>query len=252
MTTDKEIIAFLKTATDGTPEEYVQRLQQDIFRHFRSEEDGIAFMLANRLLMIEKPIGIIWAPPRFLSRLKKMSRRLGARSKINGPRWLFWLPGMNVEGEIDYFSVGRPPNNADLIMPWFFFERLPHIEQEADFALAGTLYVDIPQRERKKAAASGNPPEEVKNLIKALCEMAKDGRMDGDNTIAQGWRGPKPPYGDEVTDDPELMREWAKDKLVIVLRMTNQEMVVDDGGGIPMDSDVMLRLGLGRDGKPIQ
>lgn len=251
MTTDKEIIEFLNSAgQDATLEEYEQRLQDDLFRHFNSEEDGTAFMLANRLLLIGSPMGFEWAPSRWLSRLKKMSRRLGAQSKINGPYWLFWLPGMNVEGEVSYARFGRPPNNADLVMPWFYFERLPHIEQEAGFALAGTLYIDIPERKRKKAA-NGNLPEEVRDLIKALCEKAKDGSMDGDNTIRQGWRdGWKPPYGDEVTDDLELMQEWAKDKLVIVLRVSNQE--IDSMDSIPIDSDVLLRHGLGRDGKPIQ
>jgi hypothetical protein len=73
---NNKIIAFLKTAEQGTIEDYEQRLQ-DLFQQFE-EEDGIAFMLANRLLLIEKPMGFLGAPPRWLSRLKKMAHRLGA------------------------------------------------------------------------------------------------------------------------------------------------------------------------------
>jgi hypothetical protein len=84
---------------------------------------------------------------------------------------------MNIEDEVEYLSTGRPPNNADLIMPYFVFERLPHIEQEAGWALAGTLYVDLPKREQKKA--NREPPTRVKSIIKQLCELAKNGSGSG-------------------------------------------------------------------------
>ena len=155
MTTDKEIIEFLNSAGQNTTlEEYEQRLQDDLFRHFNSEEDGTAFMLANRLLLIGSPIGI---------RMGTVAMAL-ASQEDEPPSWCtikdqrtvlaVLASRYNVEGEVSYARFGRPPNNADLVMPWFYFERLPHIEQEAGFALPEhytSIFLSVSGRRRRTA-----------------------------------------------------------------------------------------------------
>jgi hypothetical protein len=206
------------------------------------DDDCAAAMLANRLLAIRKPFGLVWAPPRWLPRLKQMARRLGARTKIDGSRWGFTMPGMAEITNEDFFCYGRSDNKADWIFPHFFFDRRPDIEAEAGYALAGTLYIDFPKSKLK--AGRDKPPKELQEIMIELAKRAKETA----NCIVIGWNGPKPPYGDEITDDDKLMAEWAKDKLAIVLRVASENI---DPSEMPMDSDLLLKCGFGRDGKLI-
>jgi hypothetical protein len=208
------------------------------------DDDFAAGMLANRLLVIRKPCGLVWAPPRWLPRLKQMARRLGAKTEIKGSQWSFTMPGMKEITNEDFLCFGRSEDKADWIFPYFFFDRRPDIEAEAGFDLAGTLYIDFP-KPKLKAGRGDRPPKELQNIMTDLAKRAKENNC----IVIVGWKGPKPPYGDEITDDKELMTEWAKDKLAIVLRVAGEKMDLSEG--MPMDSDVLLKCGFGRDGKLI-
>jgi hypothetical protein len=239
--TDEEIISFIKSLSD---EEDEQRRIEAFIKSSSHDVSVIAYMLANRILLLKRPLGIVWAPPRWLPRLKRMARRLGAKTEVEGSKWIFSLPGMEIKNE-DFKCFGRPSNNADLIMPFFVFRRRSDIEREAGYSLAGTLIVDIPLRKIKKITAN-KPPPGLSDLAQNLVDMSKDGRMPADG-VTFGWPHPAPPYGDEIQDDHELMKAWTKDKPVFFVRWGDQ-----DPCDMRLDSDMLLCMGLGRDGKPYQ
>jgi hypothetical protein len=240
--TNEEIIAFIKSlppdyAEEAKHQEAEQRIKA--FAKSGSDDDAIAYLLANRMLLLKQPFGLVWAPPRWLPRLKRMARRLGAKTEVDGSKWAFSLPGMEIMNE-DFICFGRPANNADLIMPFFVFQRRPDVEREAGFSLAGTLVIDIPPRKIRKQQPMLN--EVAENLV----DMSKDGRM-GDNELTIGWPHPTPAYDDEIMADHELMNAWAKDKPVIFVRVGE-----DPHDLLDLDSDMLLCMGLGRDGRLLQ
>jgi hypothetical protein len=229
--TDKEIIAFIKSlppddAEEAKHQEAEQRIEA--FAKSGSDDDAIAYLLAK----LKQPFGLVWAPPRWLPRLKRMARRLGAKTEIEGSKWMFSLPGMEIQEE-HFKCFGRPPNNADLIMPFYIFERRSDIERAAGYQLAGTLIIDMPRREVKKASVE---------LVEHLDKLAKDGRLSDSATV--GWPHPAPPYDNEILADHELIKSWAKDKAKIFVRVGT--------GDVSRDSDMLLCRGLGRDGRLLQ
>jgi hypothetical protein len=128
-------------------------------------------------------------------------------------------------------------------MPAFVFQRRRHIELEAGFVLAGQLIVDI--RNVKKLKPSHK--RRIGSVIQVLCQMAQSGEMP-EHAIVYGWPdGQRAPDADQTIDDDALMAAWAKDRMVIALRVDP----LDSSEGLRLDSDVMRQMGFAPDGSAI-
>jgi len=128
-------------------------------------------------------------------------------------------------------------------MPAFVFHRRRNIELEAGFVLAGQLVVDIRKGEKLK------PRHEqlIGSIIQYLCQWAQSGEMPED-AIIYGWpNGKRPPDADQTIDDDALMAAWAKDRMIIAVRVDSR----DPDEGLRLDSEIMRQMGLAPDGSAI-
>ena len=122
--------------------------------------------------------------------------------------------------------------NTEPVMPAFVFERRQHVEREG-FILAGQLVVDIPKQPRKRHMHM------VTEIIANLTAAARSGSLP-DSGLVVGWRGGSRPANAADIDDDEVMSAWAKQSLVIAVRVPP-----DGDHHIRIDSDTLAQMGLG-------
>jgi hypothetical protein len=126
---------------------------------------------------------------------------------------------------------------SEQVMPSFVFGRRRDIELEAGFTLAGNLVIDIPRRTKK---LKKRHKRMFQDIVKGLIEMVVAGQMP-DDAMIYGWpNGGRPANADAITDNDELMTEWARTRHHIVVRVDPRE----DDGPLRLDSDIAKRLGL--------
>jgi hypothetical protein len=119
------------------------------------------------------------------------------------------------------------------VMPLFLFARLPHIEREAGFILAGQLIVDLP----KGAKPNKRNTRLVEKIIDHLLESAESWTLGSGVTV--GWRDDQKPENAVREDDDAALTAWASTRLVIGVRVDP-----DPPGQMKMDSDLRRQLGL--------
>ena len=123
-------------------------------------------------------------------------------------------------------------------MPLFLFHRQRDIEQEANFLLAGTLVVDIPQKKAKKPRNQ----QKVRAILRILMDMARAGTLP--NGMFAGWQGKKPANSKAIIEDDALLEAWSKDRLLQVVRIEHG----DEEPRKCLDSDALRWMGLAPDG----
>jgi hypothetical protein len=123
----------------------------------------------------------------------------------------------------------------ELIMPVFVFMRRRDIERENGFILAGQLIVDIP-RSRKKPKR--REQQMITEIVQLLSANAQSGQMP-DDAVVYGWPGGCRPANAVDVDNDALMASWAKERIVIVVRIDPR-----NDGYLRIDSDALLQMGL--------
>jgi hypothetical protein len=128
-------------------------------------------------------------------------------------------------------------------LPHFIFGRLPEIEREGGFTLAGMLVTDIPKTKKR-------PSKRDQMLIKSIIEALTDNVVSDPHMHEAGiWRGGrKPADGASTPFDDELMRKRVQRCIVIAVRIDPSS----DTSRIKLDSDLLRQMGLGRDGRLLQ
>jgi hypothetical protein len=120
------------------------------------------------------------------------------------------------------------------IYPAFVFFRRHDIELESGLLLAGQLIVDF--------AASEEPTRRqqqmVREMVQQLTDHAQSGRMPNDAQVI-GWRDGRKPANAVDVDDDALMTAWAKDRLIIAVRVDPR-----NDGLMRIDSDMRRQAGL--------
>jgi hypothetical protein len=120
------------------------------------------------------------------------------------------------------------------IMPAFVFWRRRNIELEEGFILAGRLFMDIPRRAKLKGADR----RMIATIVRKLTEKAQSDQMP-DDAIVYGWGdGLRPPNADAITSNNEVMAAWARNRLVIEVRVDPRS-----DGLMRVDSDLARQLG---------
>jgi hypothetical protein len=121
-------------------------------------------------------------------------------------------------------------------MPSFVFGRRRDIEIEAGFTLAGDLIIDVPKQTKIKKRHK----RMFESIVKDLIKMAVAGQMP-DDAMVYGWPdGERPANADAITDNDEIMAEWARTRHHVVVRVDPRK----DDGSLHLDSDIAKRLGL--------
>src|SRR5262249_23149637 len=111
-------------------------------------------------------------------------------------------------------------------MPLFVFARRRDIEIENGLILAGQLVVDIPKTKKPKRREK----QMIAEIVQRLTAEARSGQMPDDAMIA-GWPGGRPPANAVDVRNDALMAPWAKDRIIIAVR-------VDRHGQPRVDSDM--------------
>lgn len=122
-------------------------------------------------------------------------------------------------------------------MPVFVFARRRDIELESGFVLAGRLFLDEPK------PTGEDMLDRVKrmtaDIIQQLTAMARSGRMP-DYAVTYGRPGGRrPPNADDITSNDTLMAAWARDRLIIEVRVDPR-----NDGVVRVDSGTMRQIGL--------
>ena len=120
------------------------------------------------------------------------------------------------------------------VMPVFAFMRRHDIELETGLVLAGTLIVDIP----KKTKLESHHQTMIALIIQHLTEWAKSGHMPHDGTAYAWPSGHRPPNADEITDNDALMASWAKERIIVAVRIDPL-----DDGMLRVDGDMKKAIG---------
>jgi hypothetical protein len=118
-------------------------------------------------------------------------------------------------------------------MPAFVFVRHADIERETGLILAGKLIVDIPKSTKPK----GKHQRMIAKIVQQLIDHARSGQMP-DNTFIYGWAGGSRPANAVDVHDDAVMAAWAKDRIVIALRVDPR-----NGDYFRVDSDMLLEMG---------
>jgi hypothetical protein len=124
--------------------------------------------------------------------------------------------------------------NTNEVYPVFVFGRRSDIERETGLTLAGQLFVDIPKTRKPKRRQQ----QMIREIVQRLTAEARLGRMPED-AMVYGWPGGCKPANAVDTDNDALMAAWAKDRLVIAVRVDPRN---DDH--LRVDSDILLQMGL--------
>jgi hypothetical protein len=119
-------------------------------------------------------------------------------------------------------------------MPVFVFGRRSDIERETGLILAGQLIVDIPKTKTPKRRQQ----RMIAEIVERLTADARSGQMPAD-AMVYGWPGGSKPANAVDVDNDALMASWAKDRLVIAVRVDPR-----DDGHLRVDSDMLLQMGL--------
>jgi len=120
-------------------------------------------------------------------------------------------------------------------MPVFVFMRRHDIERETGLILAGQLIVDIPKSRKKPRRRE---QQMVAKIVQRLTAAAQSGQMP-DDAIVYGWPGRSRPANAVDVDDDALMASWAKERVVIGVRIDPR-----NDGYLRIDSDMMLQMDL--------
>jgi hypothetical protein len=124
--------------------------------------------------------------------------------------------------------------NAAPEMPIFVFARRADIERESGLLLAGQLVVDIPKTKKLKRRQQ----RMITGIVERLAAEVRSGRMPDDVFLVYGWRGGCRPANAVDVDGAALMEAWAKDRIVIAVRVDPR-----DDGHLRVDSDMALQMG---------
>jgi hypothetical protein len=119
------------------------------------------------------------------------------------------------------------------IMPAFIFGRRRDVELEAGFILAGQLIVDIPKGKK----LNQREQQMITEIVQRLTAQAQSRQMP-DDAIVCGWPGGSRPANAADVHDNALVESWAKDRVVIALRVDPRE-----GGRVRIDSDIARQAG---------
>jgi hypothetical protein len=117
--------------------------------------------------------------------------------------------------------------------PFFVFVRTPNIETETGIELAGRLFIDMPAKKFKKKAGE----ETADHILK----KHRSDTMDP-HAVVYGWTHGKPYCGDEITDNDELMRDWAAKCVMALIRVNDGEF------DISQDNEARVLAGVASDG----
>ena len=121
--------------------------------------------------------------------------------------------------------------------PAFVFIRNHEVEAEVGIELAGTLYLDVPHKKFGKRA--------TQKMLQDLLRIIKDRDLAPGETMF-GWPdGRRALYSDAITENAELMREWTRRCVVIMVRDG-----VDEPGR--PDSEILRLCGIAKDGGRLQ
>jgi hypothetical protein len=126
------------------------------------------------------------------------------------------------------------------VTPLFVFIRRRNIEFEAGFILAGQMIVDIPKSEKP----TEHQQQVIAKVIRRLTDDAQSGRMPED-AILYGWpasEASRPANAIDIDDDA-VMANWAKDRVVIGVRVDPR-----NDGYLRIDSDQLRQMGLAGNG----
>ena len=117
-------------------------------------------------------------------------------------------------------------NDSELDQLLYVFERHHDIELEAGLVLAGILIIDL--RKLVEEAGTDIAQQMISEIIMQLSKMAEAGQMP---EVAQiFWWADGKDRPDEITDDIELMRVWADDKVRIGVRASKDGNFTADSG----------------------
>ena len=117
-------------------------------------------------------------------------------------------------------------NDSELDQLLYVFERHHDIELEAGLVLAGILIIDL--RRLVEEAGTDIAQQMISEIIMQLSKMAEAGQMP---EVAQiFWWADGKDRPDEITDDIELMRVWADDKVRIGVRASKDGNFTADSG----------------------
>ena len=117
-------------------------------------------------------------------------------------------------------------NDSELDQLLYVFERHHDIELEAGLVLAGILIIDL--RRLVEEAGTDIAQQMTSEIIMQLSKMAEAGQMP---EVAQiFWWADGKDRPDEITDDIELMRVWADDKVRIGVRASKDGNFTADSG----------------------
>ena len=117
-------------------------------------------------------------------------------------------------------------NDSELDQLLYVFERHHDIELEAGSVLAGILIIDL--RRLVEEAGTDIAQQMISEIIMQLSKMAEAGQMP---EVAQiFWWADGKDRPDEITDDIELMRVWADDKVRIGVRASKDGNFTADSG----------------------
>jgi hypothetical protein len=120
-------------------------------------------------------------------------------------------------------------------MPVFVFKRRRDIEHEAGLILAGHLIVDVPKSRKKPKQRE---QQMIVEIVQRLTAQAQSGQMP-DDAIVYGWPGGCRPANAVDVDNDALMASWAKERLVIGVRVDPR-----NDGYVRLDSDILRQIGL--------
>lgn len=121
-------------------------------------------------------------------------------------------------------------------MPLFAFWRSRDVELEAGFILAGTLVLDVARLKNKSMPK--RTQRLINEIVQRLSVNAQSGRMANYDSVF-GWPAEHKPLNAVDTSDEALMTAWAKDRLIIAVRVDHR-----NDGFLRVDSDMMRQMGL--------